>query len=628
MADSVDSIVNSLGLTPKPTAAPDSGNKWAQFKAKDQTAPQPKDPHTITATKKPWYSRVTEPFVGEGSAAGTALAKSRGEKWAAKEDTFSKPLVDVNAAHLEDVSDNPVVRGAIKGTSETAGAFTTPRSVELLAATGGLWKTPVIGKLVSAGFGLDQIKEAFKKSPELKKQIGAGDTEAATKTLTQMVEEGAMGALALKRAGKSSETAPEAKAASKEPPPDKPTVKDSLTVAAPEPTPLQAGEATKPVWDKAKTAPKPEAQVSIDTQPAPETPVTPKESKESTTLPAAFASGGFAEGKTGKAKVARGYKVPFKYAVVDADNLITSNHPDTLEPNPNFDQSIQPRDRTRAGYEEQINTMTVLLDPEELGASYKASDGAPIVGEDGMVESGNGRSISLKLVYASKPEKATEYQSWLSDNAKEFGIDPDHISAIKKPVLVRLRTELPEGVTRPDFALHANEDSKATMGAVETATQDSQALTPEVMRLFEPSESGDINTAANRAFVQKFAGSIVGPGQKNPFQLADGSISSEGVRRIKNAIFSKAYGGSTALDKLAEDPSDNTRAITNGLVIAAPKFADIQSAIEQGEMYDLNPSKAISKAVSVLTHLRDQKLSIQDYLNQEDLYGKEPIEGI
>ncbi len=350
-------------------------------------------------------------------------------------------------------------------------------------------------------------------------------------------------------------------------------------------------------------------------------------SEEDSPAPPAFKAG-VVWGKKGTAKTARGYKVPFRYAVVDESDLITSHDPDTLQENPKFDQGIQPRDRTRAGYEDQINTMVGTLDPEELGHSYKASDGAPFAGDDAMVESGNGRTIAIKRVYKSHPEKASEYSGWVKDSAGDFEIDPEKLKGIPKPVLVRIRTSLPEGVTREDFAQHANEDAKANMGAVETANNDQKAMTPDVMALFEPSENGDINTAGNRQFIQKFSSSVVGPGQKNPFMLADGSVSSEGVRRIRNAVFSKAYGGSTALEKLAEDPSDNTKSITNGLVIAAPKFANMQSAIEKGDLYDLNPSQAIGRAVARLTALRDQKMSIEDFLKQEDIFGKDPVEGV
>lgn len=553
------------------------------------------------------------------------------------------PLVDTTKLKAERAipgtgTASKVAKGITEGLESSASGLTSPENIALMVGTWGLGAgeaglaVRAVKSLVSAGFGVDQLKAAWDKIQPFREAIKKGDTEGAARIATEGLTSAVMGGSALAHGAKAKAT-PEAKVTeTRTPPPvQAPPARPAPPVTEPKIGPLAGtGEPetqkrpTPPLWAKAKEvkakpAPKEEA-------PAPSV-VPVAEEKKPVQSPTAF-SAGYAEGKTGKAKVARGYKIPFTYAVVDADNLITSHEPQTLTENPAFDQSIQPRDRSRAGYEEQINTMVGTLDPEELGHSYKASDGAPIVGNDAMVESGNGRTIALKRIYASHPEKAKEYGDWLKDNAKEFGLDAKEVEGVKNPVLVRLRTELPEGVTRADFGQHANEDTKATLGGVETAMADAKALTPELMSLFEPSETGDVNTADNRAFVQKFAQAVVSPGQKNPFMLADGSISAEGIRRIRNAVFAKAYGGSSALDKLAEDPSDNTKAITNGLVIAAPKFADMQSAIERGDLHDLNPSPAISRAVSRLTALRSSGTPIRDFLNQENLYGTDPMEGL
>ena len=42
--------------------------------------------------------------------------------------------------------------------------------------------------------------------------------------------------------------------------------------------------------------------------------------------------------------------------------------------------------------------------------------GTPIIGADGLVESGNARTIALKRVYRSNPQKAGEYKQFLKDN--------------------------------------------------------------------------------------------------------------------------------------------------------------------------------------------------------------------
>src|SRR5690606_29620533 len=105
-----------------------------------------------------------------------------------------------------------------------------------------------------------------------------------------------------------------------------------------------------------------------------------------------------ATGSTSRAATERGTEVETQWAVVEAADLITS-HDTNLRVNPEFPQELQPRARERAASQLQINRMVAELRPEFLAESPKASEGAPIVGPDGVVESGNARTIALKRAY-------------------------------------------------------------------------------------------------------------------------------------------------------------------------------------------------------------------------------------
>lgn len=120
----------------------------------------------------------------------------------------------------------------------------------------------------------------------------------------------------------------------------------------------------------------------------------------------------------------RGMKLPVRWAVVDASTLVTS-HDDALHVNPAFPAELQPRDRTRAASEQQIARIANDVKPELLAESPKAADGAPVVGADRVVESGNARTIALRRAYANG--KADAYRQFIIDNAARFGIDPTQL---------------------------------------------------------------------------------------------------------------------------------------------------------------------------------------------------------
>ncbi len=329
------------------------------------------------------------------------------------------------------------------------------------------------------------------------------------------------------------------------------------------------------------------------------------------------------EGKSSKAITERGTEIETRFKVVEADDLISS-HDTGLKPDSRYPAEVQPRDRTRGSSEEQIERMARTLRPELLGESAKASDGAPIVGSDSVVESGNGRVIALKRVYEGNTEKAAEYRKFVMENAEQFGLDPERVGQMKNPVLVRERTT---PVDRAQFAREANETSVAEMSPVERARTDSEKLTPEMMAEFYPNDAGEILTAANRPFIAKFLEQVIGPSERARYVQADGSVSQEGVNRIRNAVFARAYAdtaeGISALEKLAESTDVNVRNIVTAMLHQAGRMASLKAAIRQGSRYDLDISGDVATAMKKLSSLREQGTIVDDYLRQMGLFGED-----
>ncbi|MCC7059283.1 MAG: zeta toxin family protein, partial [Burkholderiaceae bacterium] len=126
----------------------------------------------------------------------------------------------------------------------------------------------------------------------------------------------------------------------------------------------------------------------------------------------------------------RGMRVPVRYRLVELDDLITS-HTNDLTVNPAFPAELQPRDRTRASSQAQIARIANDIQPDLMAESPKASDGAPIIGPDGLVESGNARTIALRRAYGMG--KADHYKAYLAENADRFGLTPEQVAGFKQP---------------------------------------------------------------------------------------------------------------------------------------------------------------------------------------------------
>ena len=128
-------------------------------------------------------------------------------------------------------------------------------------------------------------------------------------------------------------------------------------------------------------------------------------------------------------------KKPLTYKVVEAENLHPSHLGNKVNPM-HFIPEAQPKDRTKgAGTVEAQAKIAYQPDVILLGQNSSAYSGAPIVNARNEVIQGNNRSAGMKMGYGSGSYGA--YRQWLIDNAAQFGLDPERISAMKNPILVR-----------------------------------------------------------------------------------------------------------------------------------------------------------------------------------------------
>ncbi|MCL5676593.1 MAG: hypothetical protein M1602_01705, partial [Firmicutes bacterium] len=320
-----------------------------------------------------------------------------------------------------------------------------------------------------------------------------------------------------------------------------------------------------------------------------------------------------ARGSDVTAETERGTKVQLHYAIAEASDLVAS-HDTALRRNPDYPAELQPRDRGRIASEEQVSRIASKLNPVRLGESPMVADGAPVVGPDGVVESGNGRVIALQRVYDQEHANAGKYRQWLLDNAEKFGLDKAAIEGTQAPVLVRVRdTE----VDRVKFTQEANEQAVASMSATEKAKNDAKKLTGVLMAQFVPNETGEIDTPANRAaFIQNFMEKVVSDAERGELMQDNAKINQAGVIRIRNAIFAKAYGDITIIEKLAESTDNNVRNLTNAMLVAAPRLAAIKEGIAGGRFYDLDLTGDIAAAVNTLSMLREAGQTVDEYFRQ------------
>jgi hypothetical protein len=190
--------------------------------------------------------------------------------------------------------------------------------------------------------------------------------------------------------------------------------------------------------------------------------------------------------------------------------------------------------------------MSARLQPERLGPSPEANSGAPIVGPDNVVESGNGRTLGIAKAY--KAGRGDKYRKWLESQGHD-------VTGIDQPVLIaRRQTELsPED--RVAFTHSANTASGLRMNAAEQAAADE----------------------SNRGFVRSFVSQLRQRSGSADYRLPDSAVPGKvwvpgprGAQTVQS--YGKAAGSKAAIQEAAAE-SLRREAMTSEGIIDPGKFA-------------------------------------------------------
>ena len=302
------------------------------------------------------------------------------------------------------------------------------------------------------------------------------------------------------------------------------------------------------------------------------------------------------------------YKLTTRYEVVDLDELKTSDAAD-------YPAELQPRDRSRQASADQVGEISRNLDPERLGRHTDADRGAPIVSNEGFVESGNGRTMAIRKAYEENPASAARYRAMVEAEAKKMGVD---VSGMKKPVLIRRRLTDMTPEERLSFVKAANRSTSLAYSVPEMGAVDAKVLDGELLELYQ---GGEFDLAKNSEFVRQFRKAAVAKEEVAAFLAPDGTLSPAGKQRIAAALAVKAYDDRNLASLLFEN-DDNVKSIGRALIDAAAEFAKLKEDIRAGIVapeYDI--TQTIIDAVNLVRRARAAGETVADAVNQLDLFA-------
>lgn len=271
-------------------------------------------------------------------------------------------------------------------------------------------------------------------------------------------------------------------------------------------------------------------------------------------------------GRTATATLPDGTKYKVQYAVVEADQVLTSNRMDG-----------------------STNQDYYSDDPSKIRAI-----------------AGNGRITALTQAY--KQGTADNYFDEMSID-ELHGVPESVIDKMDQPILVRVMQ--PKDVT-PDIGDKSNTVGQLSMTAVETANNDRNRIDFDKLDFYD---DGTPTVDAIKEFVSKMPTS-----EQGGLIDTDGNPTRNARDRLNAAIFAKAYqnDGLTRLMTQALDPESQT--IISGLMKAAPKMQRLANLPDGFDVRDL-VSRAAERAVNARRagrKLQEEASQTSFLSNQED----------
>lgn len=298
-----------------------------------------------------------------------------------------------------------------------------------------------------------------------------------------------------------------------------------------------------------------------------------------------------------------GATVPAQWQVVDADSVKAS-----------IKEGInQPRDRTRAASDIQIKSIANNPDYRRLSDSPIMDVGAPVLSHDGLIVGGNGRFEGISQAHSQGTGK--EYLRTLKEDAINKGIDPALIDGMKSPVLVRRITQPFD--TRK-LAIASNSGLTLEMSPLEKAHVDAERMVG--VEDLDITDNGDIALTEKNYVKLKDVLSDYNVSELGSLADKNLRLSPEGVKRIKNALLSKAFGNSEILSRIIDSTSDDMRNVHGALIKSAGVVAKTKAEILSGKVPDaLDITENLLGAVETFAQIRAKGQPLDNYLAQDDL---------
>ena len=319
-----------------------------------------------------------------------------------------------------------------------------------------------------------------------------------------------------------------------------------------------------------------------------------------------------------------GTKIKCHYKIVEAEAPTASHDERTFAPSKGFPTTKDGKSVNDRDYQNDADAQESV---RKIASNFNslALESPPIVTKDGIVISGNNRTMSSKLAARQGTDKA--YLQDLREMADEYGIEPEDLNGFENPRLILETDNEHEGdYTTEEFA-QFNRDTKKTMNNVEKAVKLTKTLNAEKIHSIAESLQGYdtmgelyADVKGCQEFVNKLiSAGIIGENEKAQYCRTDGTLNDTGKDFCETVL----VGGVLNEDNIRKLDGAGGKRIRQKLVRAILPLIENKGT---GKEYSFNTelNDAVNIAVIVAKD-HDTFPNVKTYLSQGNLFGeKEP----
>lgn len=245
-----------------------------------------------------------------------------------------------------------------------------------------------------------------------------------------------------------------------------------------------------------------------------------------------------------------------------------------------------------------VDADTVLTSNDVGGAANPAYQTAPET--EMRAIAGNGRIAGLTAAY--QRGSAGQYRADLTADASSLGIDPKVVEGMKQPILVRV---MEKSDVTADIGDRSNTAGNMALSAAEQAANDVDRIDFGKIS-FTPDGEVDNDSVLDFAAQMPEA-------ERNTLVDRNNKPTAQGYARFASALFKKAYGDDELVRIAVQSNNEEISTIFKAMRAIAPKMARLAG------LGNLDIRGLVTQAAQMAINAKRSGVALKDYIAQDDM---------